>query len=135
MKSLKIKLLLNTNQELIIDTLSNEHRLLYNNLLSTIKNNNLNFKQLNELYKNYRNDNQLTINSKSAQNTCRTLINNIKSFYSLHKKDKTTKFPYRFKSWKYFCSFILDYNNGMGGFNIEDNILTINLLSASWFSR
>lgn len=127
MKSLKIKLYLNSNQEMIINTLSNEHRLLYNHLLESVKSNKLNFKDINQKYKDYRNTNQLTINSKSAQNTSISLINNIKSFFALRKKDKTAKFPYKFKSYKYFTSFMYDYNNGNGGFNIKDNILTFNL--------
>ena len=131
MKSLKVKIKLNTNQQLILDTLSNEHRLLYNQLLNHLKNNSLNFKELNEEYKNYRHLNKLTINSKSSQNTCISLINSVKSYLMLKKKDKTAKFPYKFKSWKYFTTFMLDYNNGNGGFKIENNLLTVNLLSCS----
>lgn len=127
MKSLKIKLKLNYNQKLILETLSDEHRKLYNFLLSCVKNNKTDFKQLNLEYRNYRHNNNLTINSKSSQNTCRSLINNIKSYYSLRKKDKTSKFPYKFKSWKYFKSFQLDWNKGNGGFKINENILELNL--------
>jgi len=82
-KSLKIKLYnLSTNDIIKLETLSNEHRLLYNFLLEKVREN-CDFKLLNESYKNYRNERNLTISSKSAQNTCRTLINNVKSFYSL----------------------------------------------------
>ena len=49
MLSKKIKLNLNYNQELILNTLSNEHRLLYNFLLQKVKDN-LNFKSINENY-------------------------------------------------------------------------------------
>mgnify|MGYP000729986389 FL=1 len=97
MLSKKIKLSLNYKQELILNTLSNEHRVLYNFLLEKVKDN-LDFKQINENYKLFRNTNNLTINSKSAQNTSINLINNIKSFLSLKKKDKTARFPRRFKS-------------------------------------
>lgn len=135
MKSLKIKIKPDWNQRLIIDTLSNEHRLLYNYLLVEMKEHNLTFDELNERYKDYRNDNELTIQSKPAQNTCRTLINSIKSFYVKHRKDKTAKFPYKFKGWKYFCSFQLDWNKGRGGFKIDDNILVIALLSKSYKAK
>jgi len=131
MLSLKVKLRLNQNQIIKLETLSNEHRLLYNYLLSSIKEKTLSFKELNQKYVDYRWQNQLTINSKSAQNTCINLINNIKSFYELRKKDITAKFPYRFKSWKYFKSFTYDYSNGCGGFKIKDNKLIINLLNKS----
>lgn len=126
MKSLKVKINLNANQKLILDTLSNEHRLLYNHLLNYLKNNNLNFKELNKQYVLYRKQNKLTISSKSAQNTCRSLNNAISSYLNLKKKDKTSKFPYKFKSWKYFTTFIYDSNN-KGGFKIENNALTVNL--------
>ena len=102
--TIKVKVKLDINQSIKLETLSNEHRLLYNYLLGSIKDKSLTFKELNELYKNYRNENQLTINSKSSQNTCKFLINNIKSFYELRKKDVTAKFPYNFKSYKYFTS-------------------------------
>ncbi len=126
MLSKKIKLSLNYKQELILNTLSNEHRVLYNFLLEKVKDN-LDFKQINENYKLFRNTNNLTINSKSAQNTSINLINNIKSFLSLKKKDKTARFPRRFKSHKFFTSFMLDYNKGCGGFKIKDNKLELNL--------
>jgi putative transposase len=131
MLSLKVRVRLNQEQKIKLETLSNEHRLLYNYLLGSIKEKSLTFKELNQLYVNYRHQNQLTISSKSAQNTCINLINNIKSFYELKKKDVTAKFPYKFKSHKYFTSFVLDSNNGNGGFQIKNNILTINLLSCS----
>ncbi len=126
MLSKKVKLSLNYKQELILNTLSNEHRVLYNFLLEKVKDN-LDFKQINENYKLFRNINNLTINSKSAQNTSINLINNIKSFLSLKKKDKTARFPRRFKSHKFFTSFMLDYNKGCGGFKIKDNKLELNL--------
>ncbi len=128
MLSKKVKLSLNYNQQLILETLSNEHRLLYNFLLEKVKDN-LDFKQINENYKLFRQLNNLTINSKSAQNTSISLINNIKSYLSLKKKDKTARFPNKFKSYKYFTSFMLDYNNGCGGFKINNNNLELNLNS------
>ncbi len=70
-------------------SLSNEHAQLYNHLLDQV------WKQINEDYKNFRNDNQLTIPSKSAQNTSRVLIDSIKSYYALKKKDPNAKFPKR----------------------------------------
>jgi putative transposase len=128
MLSKKVKLNLDFNQKLILNTLSNEHRLLYNFLLEKAKNN-LDFKKLNNHYKDFRSLNNLTINSKSSQNTCLGLINNIKSYLTLKKKDKTAKFPYKFKSYKFFCSFILDYNNGCGGFKLNNGCLELNLNS------
>lgn len=130
MLSKKVKLSLNYNQELILETLSNEHRLLYNFLLEKVKEN-LDFKQINENYKLFRRLNNLTISSKSAQNTSISLINNIKSYLSLKKKDKMARFPNKFKSHKYFTSFMLDYNNGCGGFKIKDSRLELNLNSVS----
>lgn len=129
MLSLKVKIKLDINQSIKLETLSNEHRLLYNYLLNCIKNKSLTFKELNQCYKDFREQNNLTINSKSSQNTCKNLINNIKSFYELRKKDITAKFPYKFKSHKFFTTFMLDYNNGMGGFKIFDNKIFINLMS------
>jgi putative transposase len=128
MLSKRVKIKLDYNQQVIVETMSNEHRMLYNHLLGSIKNKPLTFKELNESYKNYRNDNQLTISSKSAQNTCIGLINNIKSFYALKKKDKSARFPHTFKNHKYFTSFMFD---GMNGLNIKDNKLFITLLSSS----
>ena len=130
MKSLKVKIALDSNQELILNTLSNEHRLLYNHLLNYVKTHDLNFKEINEQYKLFRKDNSLTISSKSSQNTSLTLIESIKSYLTLKKKDKNARFPYRFKSYKYFTTFMLDNNNGGGGFKIKDNCLSINLLSS-----
>jgi len=136
MLSKKVKLYLNDNQKMIINTLSNEHRLLYNHLLQFTKTNKLDYKTLNDEYKNYRLNNDLTINSKSAQNTCLSLINNIKSYLALKKTDKTFKFPYKFKSYKYFTSFTFDNNNGCGGFKLlNNNQLVINLLSAKIKSK
>lgn len=128
MLSLKVKLKLNDHQKLILESLSNEHRLLYNYLLSSIKEKSLTFKELNQLYKKYRHENSLTINSKSSQNTCISLINSIKSFYALKKKDITAKFPYKFRSYNYFTSFMLDWNNGKGGFKLINNTLYLNLI-------
>jgi len=101
---------------------------LYNYLLENcINKEEVGFKEINELYKNYRYSHNLTIQSKSAQNTSRNLINAIKSFYAKKKKDKTAEFPYKFKGWQYFTTFILDYNNGNGGFKIKNNTLIVNL--------
>ena len=130
MKSAKIKLKLSYLDKVKLNTLSNEHRYLYNHLLDNAKNN-CDFKKLNASYVNFRINNNLTINSKSAQNTCRGLINNIKSFFALKKKDKSHQFPYKFKSYKFFQSFTYDWNDGNGGFKIKNNkvILQKNLLS------
>lgn len=86
MLSKKVKLSLDYKQEIVLETLSNEHRLLYNFLLEKVKYN-LDFKQINENYKTFRVANSLTINSKSAQNTAICLINNIKSYLSLRQQD------------------------------------------------
>lgn len=111
-------------------TLSNEHARLYNHLLSNVwdrieSGGRIDFKQINEDYKIYRNENSLTIPSKSAQNTSRVLIDNIKSYYALKKSDPNARFPKRFKSTKYFQGFMYDWNSGGGGFKIKDNVLTI----------
>lgn len=117
-KTLKVKLKLDYLQKLKIETLSNEHRMLYNHLLNFARNywyngKGVDFKGINEEYKKYREENNLTIPSKSAQNTSRLLINNIKSFYALRKdKSNNAKFPCKFKSRKIFMPLILDFNNG-----------------------
>lgn len=129
MLSKKVKINLNYNQQVILETLSNEHRLLYNFLLDKVKKETLDFSKINENYKLFRKERGLTINSKSAQNTSICLINNIKSYLALKKKDKTTKFPKRFKGHKYFTTFMLDYNKGCGGFKLNDNKIELNLNS------
>lgn len=73
-------------------TLSNEHTLLYNHLLDRTWNRlksggKIDFKQINEDYKNFRNENKLTAPSKSAQNTSHMFMDNIKSYYALKKTD------------------------------------------------
>lgn len=111
-------------------TLSNEHVQLYNHLLDQVwkrleSGGRIDMKQINEDYKNFRNDNQLTSPSKSAQNTSRVLIDNIKSYYALKKKDPDAKFPKRFRTTKKFNSFIYDWNSGRGGFKVKGNELKI----------
>lgn len=135
MKSLKVKINLDYNQEMILNTLSNEHRLLYNYLLENVIKSNLDFKNINNLQRDYRKLNHCTINAKSSQNTAISLINNIKSFLSLNKKDTKARFPKRFKSYKFFTTFMLDFNNGNGGFKVLNNKLTLNLLSCSSKSK
>lgn len=115
---------LSFTDKLKLNTLANEHRLLYNHLLSNAKQD-CDFKKLNQTYKKFRNSNNLTIPSKSAQNTCRGVINNIKGFFAKRKRDKTAKFPKRFKSWKEFCSFTYDINGGSGGFELKNNQLIL----------
>lgn len=132
MKSLKVKIKLDYLQSVKLETLSNEHRLLYNHLLGKIKDDKpSDFKTINENYKNFRKENNLTINSNSSQLTSRNLINSILSFYQLKKKDKDAKFPYKFKSWKFFQSFTFNWNNSGGGFKIINNEIIINLLSCA----
>mgnify|MGYP001598043835 CR=1 FL=1 len=126
MKSSKIRLKLNYRQKLILETLANEHRFLYNHLLDKTKETS-DFKELNIFSQEYRHTNDLTVYSKSAQNTCRGLIANILSFYALHKKNDKAKFPHKFKGYKYFCTFTLDWNNSGGGFKLYDNILSLRL--------
>jgi putative transposase len=126
MKSLKAKLELTYYQSLVLNTLSNEHRLLYNYLLNFAKHD-PDFNHINQEYKAFRKEHNLTIQSKPAQNTCRKLINAIKSFYSLRLKDKDAQFPNKFKSWKYFTTLEFDWNNNGGGFDFENNKLYIHL--------
>ena len=127
MKSLKVRIFPTQQQEIVIRTLSNEHRLLYNHLLEFAKKGE-DFKQLNQRYKNFRNDNQLTILSHPAQTTSRTLFDSIKSFYVLKKKDSTAQFPYKFKSYKNFCTFQFHWNNGSGGFKITEQGVQVSLI-------
>ncbi len=129
MKTFKANITKNLSfgDRLKIITLSDEHRLLYNHLLEKTQCINIgaDFKKLNAEYVTFRNENKLTIPSKSAQNTCISLINSIKSFYALRKKDLTHKFPHKFKSWKFFTSFMYDWNSGNGGFYFKDGYLII----------
>ena len=127
MKSLKVRIFPNQQQEIVIRTLSNEHRLLYNHLLEFAKKGE-DFKQLNQRYKNFRNENQLTILSHPAQTTSRTLFDAIKSFYALKKKDSSAQFPHKFKSYKDFCTFQFHWNNGSGGFKITKQGVQISLI-------
>jgi IS605 OrfB family transposase len=126
MKSLKVRVFPSRQQAIVIQTLSNEHRLLYNHLLEFAKKGE-NFKQLNQRYKNFIHDNQLTILSHPAQTTSRTLFNSIKSFYALKKKDSTAQFPYKFKSYKDFFTFQFHWNNGCGGFKLFEQSAQITL--------
>jgi len=127
MKSLKVRIFPNLQQKIVIRTLSNEHRILYNHLLEFAKKGE-DFKQLNQRYKNFRNENRLTILSHPAQTTCRGLFDSIKSFYALKKKDPSAKFPYKFKSYKQFCTFQFHWNGGSGGFKIEERNIQISLV-------
>ena len=109
-----------------LETMSNEHRLLYNHLLEQTQGEiGSDFKKLNKEYARFRHENKLTIPSKAAQNTCYSLINNMKSFFALKKKDATAKFPHKFKSWKFFTSFTYDWNGGGGGFYFTPTELVI----------
>lgn len=123
--TLKIKIKPIFQDKLILETLANEHRLIYNYLLGQIQNKPYTYKELHILSKNYRNNNCLTISAKSAQNTCIKLIENIKSFYALRKKDKNARFPYKFKSWKYFTSFM--YDIGGTSYTVIDNKLVLTI--------
>ena len=126
-KKFRIDHMLNHISIMKLWTLSNEHCRLYNHLLDKTRDTEVgaDFKKLNSSYVEYRNDNSLTIPSKSAQNTCRSLISNIKSFYALRKTDKTARFPRYFKSTRVFNSFTYDWNCGIGGFKIKDNVLKL----------
>jgi IS605 OrfB family transposase len=123
--TLKIKIKPTFQDKIILETLANEHRLLYNYLLQKLKEKSYSYKELHILSRDFRNHNNLTISAKSAQNTCIKLIENIKSFYALYKKDKKARFPYKFKSWKYFTSFMYD----IGGYtyDIIDNTLILSI--------
>ncbi len=131
LKTLKVKIKLDSKNQLRLDTLSNEHRLLYNHLMEFVKSTKTSdFKDIVEKGKTFRNDNGLTISAKSAQNTSRLFIQNIKSFYALKKKDKTAHFPYKFKSHKYFTSFTHDVNGGnLDKFDLSEGKLVLRLLN------
>lgn len=84
------------------------------------------WKKLNEQYKLFRHQNNLTINSKSAQNTCINLINSIKAFYKLRKNSENNAHcPKRYKGHEYFCTFTLDFNNAMGRFSNQKQYINI----------
>jgi putative transposase len=129
LRTLKVKVQLDNISQLKLETLSNEHRLLYNFLLQhTKQTKTCDFKVLNELSRDFRKEHNLTISTKSAQNTTRLFIQNIKSFYSLRKKDKTAHFPYKFKSHKFFTSFMHDVNGGnFDKFALEPDKLVLKL--------
>jgi putative transposase len=129
LKTLKVKVKLSKLDKLKLDTLSNEHRLLYNHLLGYLKDSKTcDFKEIMNKSKNFRNENNLTISAKSAQNTARVLIRNIMSFYALRKKDKTARFPNKFKSWKFFTSFTHDVNGGnLDKFDLKEGHLILKL--------
>lgn len=127
MLSLSVHIYPTDHQRICLETLSNEHRLLYNRLLEAAKTG-ANFKELIELHKQFRKENNLTIHSHVAQMTCHTLIESIKSFYALKKRDATARFPYRFKSWKQFQTIRYHWNGGSGGFKFDDeNTLSLTL--------
>lgn len=48
MLSKKVRLSLNYKKRIILETLSNEHRILYNFLLNEVKKDNLDFRKINE---------------------------------------------------------------------------------------
>ena len=131
LKTLKVKIKLDSINRLRLDTLSNEHRQLYNHLMEFVKTSKTSdFKDIVEVGKIYRNDNKLTISAKSAQNTTRLFIQNIKSFYALKKKDKTAHFPYKFKCHKFFTSFTHDVNGGnLDKFDLLEGKLVLRLLN------
>lgn len=131
LKTLKVKIKLDSINRLRLDTLSNEHRQLYNHLMEFVKTSKTSdFKDIVEVGKIYRNDNKLTISAKSAQNTTRLFTQNIKSFYALKKKDKTAHFPYKFKGHKFFTSFTHDVNGGnLDKFDLLEGKLVLRLLN------
>jgi putative transposase len=120
MKALKVKLNLSWYQKLVLNTLSNEHRLLYNHLLEHAKNTGTIVGFSKECSK-FRRENNLTIQYRPAYETCKTLINSVKSYLAKKKTDKAARLPYRFKSWKYFTT--IQWRNC--NFKLNDNILTI----------
>lgn len=129
LRTLKVRVQLDNLSKIKLETLSNEHRMLYNYLFNHTKTSKTcDFKQLNELSRDYRKSNNLTISAKSAQNTTRLFIQNVKSFYSLRKRDKTAHFPYKFKSHKFFTSFMHDVNCGnFDKFVLEEDKLILKL--------
>lgn len=84
-KTLKIKLRLTKEQLIVLSTLSNQCRYVYNkliNYITTCRQNhvNIDFKQMNNISRDFRNNNNLTVSSKCIQNMTRDLINSIKAF-------------------------------------------------------
>jgi hypothetical protein len=126
-KTYSQRLKLSYLEKVKLETLSMEHRQLYNHQLAWLKEQGkLDFKALNSEYVRYRHEQGLTIASKSAQNTNRSLEANIKSYLSLKKTDPSARFPSKFKSWKFgFTAFEYDWNNGSGGFKLDGDKLVI----------
>lgn len=83
LKTLKVKInKLDPMNQLRLETLSNEHRQLYNHLMEFVKTTKTSdFKDIVEKGKTFRNDHALTISAKSAQNTTRLFIQNIKTIF------------------------------------------------------
>jgi putative transposase len=127
MKSVKQHIKISTQDEIKLETLSNEHRLVYNHVLAYIKDSgDITFQSLFNEARDFRNEMNLTISAKSTQNTVRDMVNNMLSYFALRKKDTNARFPKRFKSWKYFTSFTHDVNGGhFDKFIIKDAILTL----------
>lgn len=68
MKSLKIRLKLSHNDQIKLNTLSNEHRLIYNKCLETAKQTN-DFKEIERVGFQYRKENKFTIQAHTSQHT------------------------------------------------------------------
>jgi len=131
MKSLKVRFFPDHYQELVLKTLSDEHKLLYNQLLyfakTTYQAGKLDFKDVYNYHKQVRINNNLTIHSHSAQNTYHQLIEAIKSYYSKRKTDPSARFPSQFKTYKNFNAFSFHYNKGGGGFKLTEKGFYISL--------
>ena len=134
MKSYKQHIKLSETDMIKLDTLSNEHRIVYNHVLDYIKTSgDISFKNLFLTAKVFRNNNHLTISAKSTQNTVRDMVNNMLSYFALKKKDPNARFPKKFKSYKYFTTFTHDVNGGkFDKFIIKDGVLSLKTFKESY---
>lgn len=124
-KTVKQKLQLDQFQRMKLETLSLEHRLYWNFLVSrSTSSNGHNFKLLTSSSGIYRNELGLTASAKSIQNTSLRMIAMIKSYRSLKKVDATARPPHHYVSHKRgFFPFMYD---GLIGIQYSDDKLIIN---------
>ncbi len=120
LRTAKFKIKTSSHDRLVLETLSNEYRLVWNHLMNyTNSTSDYSLKNLNQISKHFRKENKLTVSAKSVQNLAIKVESSFKSFLALKKKgDKTSKPPRKFISWKNFCTFTLD---SLDAYKIIDN--------------
>jgi IS605 OrfB family transposase len=107
-----------------LNRLGEENRQIFNNALGQAKEK-CEFKKIAESYQTLRKEKQFFIPAKVAQNTCRNVINSIKGFFALRKKDKTAKFPKRFKKYGSFCTLNFDTNGGIDSWKLANPFMLV----------